>query len=122
MNWQMYYDENERIIFIKTTGVLEITSANYMRAEGVALIQKHNCMRLLLDHSGIVRDALSTMDIYDLPQRYEEMGLTRQLKMALVIPSEFLENLRFYETVCRNHGYSVQLFSDRDLALKWLKE
>ncbi|MBP6178827.1 MAG: hypothetical protein KA473_14170 [Anaerolineales bacterium] len=122
MNWQMRYDENEQIIFIKTNGILEITSANYMRAEGAALIKEHNCMRLLLDHSGIVRDALSTMEIYDLPRRYEEMGLTRQLKMALVIPHEFVENLRFYETVCRNNGYSVQLFSDHDLALKWLKE
>lgn len=121
MNWQMRYDENEQIIFIETNGVLEITSANYMRAEGAALIKEHKCMRLLLDHSGIVRDALSTMDIYDLPRRYEEMGLTRQIKMALVIPREFVENLRFYETVCRNNGYSVQLFSDRNEALSWLK-
>jgi len=122
MNWQINYDENEQIIFIKTIGVLDISSANLMRTEGFNLIKQHNCLRCLVDHSEIAEDALSTLDIYNLPKRYKELDIPRRLKMALVIPGKFMTNLKFYETVCRNNGYLVSIFFNRESALEWLKK
>jgi len=122
MNWQMNYDETEQIIFIKTFGVLDITSANLMRTEGFGLIKQHNCLRCLVDHSEITEDVLSTLEIYDLPKRYKELGIPRRLKMALVIRGEFMANLKFYETVCQNNGYLVSIFFDKESALGWLKK
>jgi hypothetical protein len=122
MKWHMHYDENEKIIFISTSGVLDIRSASILRSEGAELIKHHNCMRCLLDHRNIKRDALSTLDIYDLPKRYDELGIPRQLKMAVVVQKSLMDNLSFYETVCRNNGYSVSLFFDREFALEWLRK
>ncbi len=122
MNWEMHYDESEKIIFIKTNGVLEIKSADVMRSEGVELIKKYNCMRCLLDHRDISKDALATMDIYELPKRYAEIGIPRQFKIALIVPEQLETNLKFYETVCRNNGFFASIFVDYKSALDWLKK
>ena len=121
MKWKIYYDETERILFIKTHGILEIESANMMRTEGAALIKQHGILRCLLDHSDLSEDALATLDIYNLPQRYSELGIPHQFRMALVVPEKFMKNLKFYETVCRNNGYFVSIFFDRESAMNWLK-
>lgn len=121
MEWQMSYDEAEHIIFIETSGVLDIDSATIMRNEGSMLIKKHHCMRCLLDHSNLSGDALATLDIYNLPKRYAELGIPHQFRMALVVPERFATNLKFYETVCRNNGYQASVFFDRPSALAWLK-
>ncbi len=120
MQWQMYYDEKEKIVYTKTTGVLNISDASVMRDEGIALIRKHGCLLVLLDHSELVGDALTTMDIYDLPKMYRALGVPRELRMALVVPARFMDNLKFYETVCHNNGYSISVFFDRAAALEWL--
>lgn len=120
MEWKMHYDENDQIIYTKTSGVLEIKSAEIMRHEGIALAKKHNCHRGLLDHSEIMGDELTTMDIYNLPKKYNELGVPRTFRLALVVPKRFMENLKFYETVCHNNGYSMSVFFDRETALAWL--
>lgn len=122
MKWQMYYDDKYQIIHTKTSGVLEIKAAAIMRGEGIAMAKKHNCNRGLLDHSEITGDELTTMDIYNLPKTYNELGVPRTFRLALVVPKRFMENLKFYETVCHNNGYSISVFFDRETALNWLKD
>ncbi|MBP7998569.1 MAG: hypothetical protein KA338_04875 [Chloroflexi bacterium] len=121
MQWQMTYDKADGILYVKTSGVLEIESATQMRHEGAAILKQEGCLRCLLDHRDIEADLLQTMDIYNLPKRYGELGLSHALKMAVVVPAWLKENLQFYEIVCRNNGYSVSLFFDQESALAWLK-
>ena len=122
MEWELSYQPAEGIIFIKTRGVLEISTATQMRNEGAALIKRHDCKRILLDHSLLDDSALSTMETFDLPKIYDSLGISRAVKMALVVTPIMKTKLRFYETVCRNNGYSVLLFTDRESALQWLKK
>lgn len=120
MQWLMYYDENDKIVYTKTTGVLNIKEASVMRNEGIALMRKHNCMLGLLDHSELTGDHLTTMDMYNLPKQYVRLGVPREFRLASVVPERFMENLNFYETVCRNNGYYFSVFFDRESALRWL--
>ena len=68
MEWELSCQPAEGIIFIKTRGVLEISAATQMRNEGAALIKRHDCKRILLDHSLLDGSALSTMETFDLPK------------------------------------------------------
>ncbi len=121
LTWEMTVDISEKTLYVKTVGILDITSATIMRNEGATLIKKHGLLFGMLDHRGLNGDALSTLDIYNLPKRYMELGISHKFKMALVVPKEFLHNLKFYETVCRNNGYSVSIFFDYEKAMMWLK-
>lgn len=120
LSWQFSLDEIHKILIIETEGVLEIKQAQHMRNEGAALIRQHQLMGGLLDHTGLAEDALHTIDIYELPKRYLELGIPRSFRFALVIPQELKHNMEFYETVCRNNGYQVSIFFDREEALQWL--
>lgn len=122
MEWELMYQPSDEIIFIKTRGVLEINSATQMRNEGAALITLHNCKRILLDHRQLDDSALTTLDAFDLPKIYDALGISRTVKMALVVTLDLMQKLHFFETVCQNNGYSVRLFPDRESALAWLRK
>ncbi len=122
LNWTIAYDENRQILVVKTSGALKIEFADMMRAEALAIIRQKGCVGCLLDHSELEADLLTTLDIYYLPKKYQELGIHRNFKLALVVPSHLAENLRFFETVCRNNGYSVSIFFDHPSALAWLEQ
>ena len=63
------------------------------------------------------------VDIIDLPDKqYVVEGLERLSRVALVNPKspKAKEAAYFYETVCINRGWNVQLFPNRDDAIEWL--
>ena len=53
---------------------------------------------------------LSTVDLYDLPAWIEEAGVDRPAG-ALLVSRDF-NDYEFYETVSRNHGHIVAVFTD----------
>lgn len=61
-------------------------------------------------------------DIYALVARFEELGVERTMREALIVPAgtPIEADLSFYETVARNRGYNVRLFHDRASAVAWL--
>ncbi|HNB52905.1 MAG TPA: hypothetical protein PK530_13230 [Anaerolineales bacterium] len=122
LSWQFSLNETYKLLIIQTQGVLEIQQATLMRTEGAALIREHNLVGGLLDHTGVIADALGTMDIYELPKRYLELGIPRRFRLAVVIPSKLQKNMEFYENVCRNNGYQVSIFFDREEAMHWLTQ
>lgn len=121
MKWKIFHNSKDKILVIKTEGVLDIESANAMRNEGAELIKQHGYLRCLLDHSNAKDITLSTLDLYSLPKKYEELNIPRNLRMAVVVSDKLLKDLSFYETVCRNNGYLVSIFFDQESALDWLK-
>jgi len=65
----------------------------------------------------------SLLDLYDLPaKQYEEEEADRLSCVALILPTseEAREALRFYETACKNRGWNVQVFSEKQGAIDWL--
>ena len=120
MKWQISHNLADKIIVIKTEGVLDKASAGAMRNEGAELIKQHGYLRCLLDHSDAEGVVLGVLDTYSLPKIYDELKISRLLRMAVVVPDRMREDLHFYETVCRNNGYSVSIFFDRNAAVEWL--
>ena len=122
MKWEMSFDEDEKILFVKTHGILELATCKTLIKECLEVIEKENCRRCLIDNSEIESQNISTFDIYSLPTLYAALGLPRDLRMAEVASKKDERDFHFYETVCRNNGYFlVSVFFDVESALQWLK-
>lgn len=121
MKWEFLHNTIDKILVIKTEGVLDLPSANRMGAEGWKVLKEHGYLRCLLDHSKAEGISLSTIDIYSLPKKYKELDIPYNFRMAVVVPNVMREDLAFYETVCQNNAYSVSIFFDHESALSWLK-
>ena len=121
MKWIFSHNIPDKILVINTDGVLDLPSANEMRAEGMKLIKQHGYLLCMLDHSKVKGFEINVFDTYDLPKKYKELNIPPTFRMAVVVPKERRENSDFYETVCRNNGYFVSVFFDQESALQWLR-
>ena len=82
-------------------------------------ISRCNCTRMLMDH----REAtlhLSTVDIFDRPKIASKIGVPYGSKIAIVY-SIGENEYQFVETVGRNGGFDVKVFTDIGEGIKWLK-
>jgi len=79
-----------------------------------------NCRRILVDATcGNLK--LSDLENYEFTSEHGS-HFPRGVRIALVVRSDQLENLRFAETVAQNRGVRMVLFLDRIQALNWLLE
>ena len=122
MKWETSFNEGENILFVKTHGTLDIATCKALIIECLEVIEKQNCRRCLIDSSEIEAQNIGTLDIYSIPKLYVELGVPRDLHIAEVASKKDERDFHFYETVCRNNGYSVSVFFDVKTALQWLKE
>jgi len=80
------------------------------------------CSNVLLD--GILQGRPSTLDIYRIGNRIDELGLPPALRVAFVCERESLARLNFHQMVISNSavGISIRNFVDRPEAELWLTE
>lgn len=106
-----------------THGEMEVTAARAFCAATTAYARERDCLKVLIDHRDLIFH-LSTMDIFQMNQYAEELGLRRFSRIAFVMSQEKSnrENFRFFENVFVNRGYGVKIFIHYDQALQWLLE
>jgi len=106
------------VVWIRTSGIYELDAELETVKCAIQTAKNHNCNRLLFDHrkSKVVA---RVMGAYDRPVKYQEFGLDRSAKLAILL-REVDEGISFYETVCNNRGWQAQLFTDYDVAVDWL--
>jgi hypothetical protein len=65
---------------------------------------------------------VSTLDIYALPDRYDALGLSRNVRIAVVMPHDLEDSalFDFYEDVTNNRGFNTKLFKSARDAQLWL--
>jgi hypothetical protein len=90
-------------------------------AQSIALAKETNSTRFLTDATQVTLK-VSMPSLYDLPEFYQDQGLSRPVLIAVLPPtSEAGKRLvDFYETVCLNRGWTVGIFGERQEALDWL--
>jgi len=74
--------------------------------------------KILEDTSGLM-NAPGFVDLFDIsanfPRKYKHALLMRRTQPTA-------ERVAFFETVGRNRGHRVRLFTDREAALQWLQD
>ncbi len=108
---------------IETHYLGDLTRADLFDAarETLALGKEHGRTLFLGDCTELTAGP-SVFDLYYLAREISVNNASHALKEAVILPnmSAFLENIRFWETIGRNHGFRVQIFRERKTALEWL--
>lgn len=113
------FDCRDGIVHADLTGVVTDKAWSYIFCRTLALAGIYETRDLLID----LRKASVPVDafvMYNLPPVLEYIGLTRMYRIALVM-DRYRSEYTFYETVFRNRGFAVQMFTDYQEAINWFR-
>lgn len=121
MTWRVDYKSELGFIQVVYTGLVTLDEFKKATNEVISLSKSHKENRILIDDSNL-EIAVSTADIYKLPLFYDDVNANRKSRMALILPTspQAREDVQFYETVCRNRGWFIKAFNERQEAIDWL--
>jgi hypothetical protein len=123
MAWTIGMSDDDAIINVVTSGIMNKGHIVQMCAEAIAFGKEHRANRFLIDHREMMPDStISAMDIYRLPMLLTENGGEHPNKVAVVISQENREKngFGFFEKVYRTNGHPFKVFRQENQALEWL--
>ena len=118
MTFKVNYNQETDCIMVVVQGELGLSLLQRIADEVSAIIKRVGCSRILND----LREAKPTqitMDIYNMPEAAKQAGVSYVCRRALVVTEE-TEDFHFLETVFRNQGHQVKLFTNLENAKTWL--
>ena len=118
MSYKINYEKEGDYIAVTVEGDFTLSNLKDLAAEVTKFTKQYSCNRILND----MRQAQltkGTIDIYNMPKTARSSGIDTYCKRALVV-SEQSSDFHFLETVFRNQGHNVKLFTDIDAAMSWL--
>ncbi len=120
MEWVIVIHDKDRYVEVITSGLADKEGSLNM-AQGIAHAMKtHRVVKALIDHRNIDNVTGGVFAIYERPRVFRFIGEILRIKIAEIIKPEHLEHFGFFETVCRNQGYQLSIFQDKEKALTWL--
>ncbi|HVN95716.1 MAG TPA: hypothetical protein VMT62_04760 [Syntrophorhabdaceae bacterium] len=113
-----------------SAGIIQAVCSGYITADEmieaahkrISLEKETGVTRTLIDVTGAELSA-TTLDLLNLPEQlYKSLGANRRSHIAFVMPTAMEEHPAsyFYQTACRNRGFTVEVFSERKTAVDWL--
>jgi len=118
--WTIEYLADENILYLKSRGIMDNSSANVMVRALADTAVEYECLTHLVDHRETTL-ALGFLDYFNRPAINQKLGVSRSFKTAMVF-AQLTENTIFMETVFRNRGYNLRHFTDIDEARVWLMQ
>lgn len=118
MSYSLKHDSENGCIVLTFDDVVTIELIKEVAPEVAAMSEETGCLRILNDMSKATIE-MSMMDVFSSPRVMDESKLSRTTKRVLVVPSDF-SDAHFLETVTRNRGHDLMVFTDIDEARKWL--
>lgn len=120
MEWTITIKEEYQYAEIITSGIADGKGSLEM-AQAIAIaMRKNKIKKALIDQRNIDSVSGGTVEIYQRPKQFQEMGVIYDLKVAEVVKPEHKEFFNFMETVCINSGFEFAIFNDQKSALEWL--
>jgi len=120
MEWTITFNEEKKYAEVVTSGIADKDgSLNMAKAISIALSKKE-FKKVLIDHRNIISISGGTLEIYNRPKEFGEIGVTLGIMVAEVIKPEHKQFFNFLETVCVNRGFMFSTFEDQKNALEWL--
>ena len=120
MDWEIIIHEKERFIEIITSGHADRDGSLKMATAITENMRKHRIKKALIDHRNISEVSGGITDIYYRPQILKIIGAIFRIRIAELIKIEHMDHFRFFETVCKNQGFQVSIFQEREKAINWL--
>ena len=122
MEWTIDYLEKERIVSVKTSGIMDWDEHKRFAEELYPFAEKHASHKILIDFRQM-EPKFTILQIDDLPNMLREIGVGPGLKTASVYDPEspHAHEFKFFNNVATLLGIKVKQFVDPDEALNWLK-
>ncbi len=119
--WEIEFLGKYGVVNLRATGQIDLERGLQWSTEALEFASVKSSTRLLHDLREMT-PAISTTDIYLLPEVLGKLGLTRRMKVAILVPNSIRKktDFVFFETVSRNKGFRVKLFNLLDDAQNWL--
>jgi hypothetical protein len=118
MEWKFVVYKN--YIEISTNGIADKDSSIAMAKAITEQMRKNKIKRAIIDHGKLDSVTGSVFDVYERPKILRIIGAILGIKIAEIIKPEHREHFKFLETVCLNQGFQLQVFGDKEQAIKWL--
>ena len=122
MPWSYKCNPTLKIVEVVYSGKTTARDLQESTSEFIALEKEKGLNKFLIDTTEMELSA-TLVDIFNLPvNQYIEEGADRRGSVAVIQPTSPREKeaVQFYETVCENRGWKVQVFSNSQEAIKWL--
>ncbi len=121
MSWNLSYDADLKAVCCAYIGHVSAEEFKAGTQETIALAKMRKTYLLLIDDSKL-KSAVTTSEIYNMPRVYNDLQGNRKSRIAIILPptGTIRNDVLFYETVCRNHGWKVRAFDNRSEATEWL--
>jgi hypothetical protein len=120
MQWNILIHDEDGYVEIITSGLADRDGSLNMANAIAHTMRTHRITKVLIDHRNIEDVVGDTIDIYNRPKIFRQIGVIFGIKIAEIVKPEHWEHFRFFETVCRNQGYRLSVFQEKDKALAWL--
>jgi hypothetical protein len=119
--YEVTYDSERDCIVARIDGRLEIPVAREFLAELARVISTSGCGRILDDLRG-AEMTISMEALYFGPRLIPEAGIPSASKSAILVAEQDWSDYSFLETVARNLGQTVRVFTNPDEANRWLMQ
>ena len=119
MTHKLAYNPESDCIELTVEGTFTMERLKRIAPEVAQLSEQSGCLNILNDMSG-ANIEISLAEVYSSPQEMDNSGITRTTRRALVVPPDF-NQAAFLETVTRNRGHNLKVFTSREEALGWLQ-
>jgi hypothetical protein len=121
MPWKTKLNDAPKYIEITYSGNVT-TQELYMALENSVLISRENNINLFLADCTTMLGGHTVIDLYGLISMFETLKIDSEAKEAVIMTSlhETADEINFYETACKNRGFNVRIFKQREEAISWL--
>ncbi len=120
MPFKIEYDSGRDCVMVEFYGVINMPLVREYIATLLPILEETDCKSLFSDCRNAAVQ-LTSIDIMKFPKMAEASPLTAKLKRA-VLASRGTSGYELYEILSKMAGQDVQVFADRETALKWLLE
>lgn len=121
MTWSVEREAAQGWVLVRFDGALTRQDCARATRRAVELMNAGSPQAFFVDVS-MAHCTLGAGDIYAIPAMWAHAAVHRGSALAMLVDPA-LDNQRdteFFENTCRNRGWNVQVFADREAATDWL--
>ena len=119
MKWKFNYHRDRDYLEVIISESVSSSELNQMAIERWDVLLNLNCRKILFDFTQIT-NMLSIIDIYKRPEESEKVGVLRTNRTAAIVPEIYFKEFQFMETVYKNRGFDLNVFTKKEDALNYL--
>ena len=121
IKWSIDYLQKDRIVHVRTDAALDLEENKKLIRQVFEILRKNKAHKVLVEHSHKIK--LSVLEIDKIPDLIKEFDFSEEDRVAVVYdpaqPGSIM--LTFLRDVLYLSSYKLQLFTDKNKAVAWLK-